>query len=588
MGFRSTFTGRSDMAEAEAQPTDAKQLLSSAASSTVEAYQQMEMPMFRYIGLVVVPSAVFFLVSIAVVLTVHLPFMIALPIPLLGVLGLGTAVIYPKLLRDRRRKQIEDRLHLFITHMTVLSTANMDRVQVFRILSKEKEYKELALEMQRIVQLVDTWNQSLDDALRIRAKKVPSKPLSDFFDRLAYTIGAGGKIQDFLLSEQGVVIQNYVTIYEGSLSNLEVMKDLYLSMILSVTFALVFATVLPILTGTNPTMTVGAVVVMFAFVQVGFLFMIQTTAPYDPVWYHPEEKGRTASERKVRISVIAGIVLTALSIVICLLVLLGRTSIDPSTIPLPIFAALPTTPLVLPGLVVRREENKVKERDDEFTNFIRALGASETAKQSTTSRVLKTLRKKDFGALTPDINDLYIRLSMRIESELAWRHFTADSRSYLIQKFSEMYLIGRQMGGEPKNLGELISGNMNEVMQLREQREQSTMTLIGVLYGITAASTFAFFIGLEIVNILSGMSIGLNTSQFNFGTIIHTGVYNNIMIEYLLVIIILLNSVLSSLMIRIVDGGHKVNAYLHFVLLTWVSAVIAWITRIVVQTFLNV
>ena len=60
------------------------------------------------------------------------------------------------------------------------------------------------------------------------------------------------------------------------------------------------------------------------------------------------------------------------------------------------------------------------------------------------------------------------------------------------------------------------------------------------------------------------------------------------MIEYLLVIIILLNSVLSSLMIRIVDGGHKVNASLHFVLLTWVSAVIAWITRIVVQTFLNV
>ncbi|GKZ12502.1 archaellar assembly protein FlaJ [Haladaptatus sp. T7] len=576
------------MAEAEAQQTDAKQLLSAAASSTIEAYHQMEMPMVRYVGLVIVPSILFFFISLVVVFSVDLPFLVALPVPLLGALALTTAIIYPKLLRDRRRKQIEDRLHLFITHMTVLSTANMDRVQVFRILSEEAEYKELALEMQRIVQLVDTWNQSLDDALQIRAKKVPSKPLSDFFDRLAYTIGSGGEIQDFLLSEQDVVIQNYVTIYEGSLRNLEVMKDLYLSMILSVTFALVFATVLPILTGTNPTMTVGAVVVMFAFVQMGFLFMIQTTAPYDPVWYHPEEKGRTDSERKVRISVIVGIVLTVIAIVICLLVLLGRTSVDPSSIPLPIFAALPTTPLVLPGLVVRREEGKVKERDDEFTNFIRALGASETAKQSTTSRVLKTLRTKDFGALSDDIDDLYKRLSMRIESKLAWRHFTADARSYLIQKFSEMYLIGRQMGGEPKHLGELISGNMNEVMQLREQREQSTMTLIGVLYGITAASTFAFFIGLEIVNILSGMSIGLNTPQFNFGTLIHTGVYNNIMIEYLLVIIILLNSVLSSLMIRIVDGGHKVNAYMHFVLLTWVSGVVAWITRIVVGTFLNV
>ncbi|WP_440005555.1 archaellar assembly protein FlaJ [Halomicrococcus sp. SG-WS-1] len=576
------------MAEAEPQQRDAKQLFSSVVSSTLEAYDEMEIPMYRYLGVVVVPAVVFAVLSFVVVFVVDLPFLVALPVPLLGVLGVVSALVYPKIRRDRRRKQIEDRLHLFITHMTILSTANIDRVEVFRILAEEDEYEELAREMRRLVELVDTWNQSLDDACRLRAKSVPSKALSDFLDRLAYTINAGQEIQEFLLAEQDAVIQHYVTIYEGALRNLEVMKDLYLSMILSVTFALVFATVLPILTGTNPTMTVGAVVVMFAFVQVGFLFMIHTTAPYDPVWYHPEKRGRTVAERKIRASVIGGILLTVAAIGASLYVLLGRTSIAPDAIPLPVYAAFPTTPLLIPGLIVRREEEKVKGRDDEFTNFIRALGATESAKQSTTSKVLESLRNKDFGALTDNVNDLYKRLNMRIEPEMAWRHFSADTRSYLIQKFSEMYLLGRQMGGEPKRLGELISGNMNEVMQLREQRDQSTVTLIGVLYGITAASTFAFFIGLEIVDILAGMSIGLNTSQFDFGTIIHTEVYDNIMIEYLLVLIVLINGVLSSLMIRIVDGGHKVNAYLHFVLLTWVSAIIAWVTRNVVGAFLNV
>ncbi|WP_327052577.1 archaellar assembly protein FlaJ [Halomicrococcus gelatinilyticus] len=576
------------MAEAESQTTDAKDLFSSAVSSTFEAYSEMEMSPERYLGQIVVPSIVFFVLSILVVVLVDLPLMVAVPIPLLGFLGVVTAITFPKIKRDRKRKQIEDRIHLFITHMTILSTANIDRVEVFRLLAKEKEYKELAKEMRRLTELVDTWNQSLDDALRLRARQVPSKTLSDFFDRLAYTINAGQEIQDFLLSEQDAVIQSYVTIYEGALANIEVMKDLYLSMILSVTFALVFATVLPILTGTDPTMTVGGVVVMYAFVQVGFLFLVQRSAPYDPIWYHPDDRGQTAAERKIRGSVIAGILLTSIAIAGSLFVLLGQTPISPEAIPLPIYAAFPTTPLLIPGLIVRREERKVKDRDDEFTNFIRALGATETAKQSTTSRVLETLRKKDFGALTPNIDDLYKRLNIRIEPEMAWRHFSSDTRSYLIQKFSEMYLLGRQMGGEPKRLGELISGNMNIVMQLREQRDQATVTLIGVLYGITAASTFAFFIGLEIVNILAGMSIGLNTPQFNFGTIIHTEVYDNIMIEYLLVIIILLNAVLSSLMIRIVDGGHKVNAYMHFVLLTWTSAVVAWITQTVVGAFLNV
>jgi flagellar protein FlaJ len=574
--------------EGAAEPaTDAKDLFASFASSTIESYQRMEMEVSKYLGLVVVPSVLFFVLTVVVFLVTDFPLLIALPIPLLGLLALVVAIIYPKILQDQKRKEIEDRLHLFITHMTILSTANIDRVEVFRTLGEEEEYGALAEEMRRIVQLVDTWNQSLDDALRIRADKSPSKPFADFLDRLAYTINAGQEIHDFLLSEQDVVIQNYVTIYEGSLENLEVMKDLYLSMVLSVTFALVFATVLPILTGSNPTMTVSAVVVMFAFVQTGFLVMIRSSAPYDPVWYHPDGF-TTDSEWRIRIAVAIGMVLTVLAMAGCLLVLMGKTSIDPDSIPLPFYAAIPTTPLLIPGLAARKEEEQIKSRDEEFTSFIRALGATETAKQSTTTKVLESLRGKDFGALTDNVDDLYKRLNMRIEPTLAWRHFTADSRSYLIQKFSEMFLVGRQMGGDPKKLGELISGNMNEVLQLRERRAQSTVTLIGVLYGITASSTFAFFIGLEIVEVLASMSVGLNTAQFDFGQIIHTDVYDIQTIEYLLLIIILLNAVLSSLMIRIADGGHKVNAYMHFVLLTWSSSVIAVFTRVVVGSFLNV
>jgi len=566
---------------------DAKDLIADFASATIESYQQMETPVSRYLGMVVAPSVVFFVLTLVVYLVTDFPMLIALPIPLLGLLSMGVAVVYPKILQDQKRKEIEDRLHLFITHMTVLSTANIDRVGVFRTLGEEEEYGALSEEMRRITQLVDTWNQSLDDALRIRADKSPSKPFADFLDRFAYTINAGQEIEDFLLSEQDVVIQNYVTIYEGSLENLDVMQDLYLSMVLSMTFALVFSIVLPILTGTDPTMTVSAVVVMFAFIQTGFLLLIRSTAPYDPVWYHPDNH-TTSAEWRIRISVGFGLALTLVAIAGCLLVLLGYTGVDPDSIPLPLYAAIPTTPLLIPGFVARREEERIKDRDDAFTSFIRALGATETAKQSTTTKVLESLRGKDFGALTDNVDDLYKRLNMRIEPQAAWRHFTADSRSYLVQKFSEMYLVGRQMGGDPKQLGELISGNMNEVLQLRERRAQSTVTLIGVLYGITAASTFAFFIGLEIVTVLSGFDIGLDTSQFNFGTIIYTEVYDIETIEYLLIVIILINAVLSSLMIRIADGGHKVNSYVHFVLLTWMSSVVAVFTRIVVGSFLNV
>jgi flagellar protein FlaJ len=552
------------------------------------AYVEMEMSIPRYMLVILVPSVIVVVLSFIAALSLDLPIVARFPMPLLGALLFGAAILYPKIQQDQRRKRMQEVFHLYVTHMTVLSTTNIDRVEVFRRISSEEEYGPLAEETRRIVQLVDTWNQSLDDSCRMRAKKVPSDPVSDFFERLAYTINAGESLSNYLVSEQAAIIRNYSTIYQGQLENLEVMKDLYMSMILSVTFALVFATVLPILSGTNPSMTVAAVVVMYTFIQVGFLYAIYTVAPSDPIWYFPTDK-TTSTERKLQVATAVGVALTIIAIVGTIMVMFGYTSIDPQSIPLPIYAAAPTTPMLIPGLVARREEGYVKGRDDEFVSFIRALGSSETAQQTTTTRVLSRLRRKDFGPLTTNVDDLYKRLNMRLSGPEAWRMFTADVHSYLIQKFSEMYLIGREMGGDPKHLGELISRNMSEVLQLRERRDQATTTLIGVVYGISAAATFAFFIGLGIVQVLSGMSTGLESSStFNFSQLIHTQVYDLDVIEYLLTLTVLVNAVLSSVIIRVVDGGHKVNSFMHFVVLTWITAIIGSITLELVATLLSV
>jgi len=564
-------------------------------SSIVESYRLLDIDTARYAVLVLAPSVAFFALTVVGAIAVPFPLWVRLPIPLLGALVGVTAFIYPKLVVDQRRGEMEDKLHLLMTHMTVLSTTNIDRMEVFRTLAREEEYGELAAEMGRIVQLVDTWNQSLDDACRRRAQQIPSKPMADFLERLAYTIGAGQTLSDFLFSEQSVMMQNYATVYESSLDNLEVMKDLYLSMILSMTFALVFSTVLPILTGNNPTMSVSAVLVMFGFIQTGFFLVIRTMAPFDPVWYDADDYV-TPVEHRLRISLVVGVLGT---LGLMAFTVAGWFGLSPVTlndvvfflnpIPKPLYAAILVTPLLVPGFAYRNEEQQIVERDAEFPSFIRALGATESAKQSTTTMVLKSLRKKDFGPLSRNVDNLYKRLNMRLDNQRAWTFFAAESRSYLIQKFGDMYLMGRQMGGNPKRLGELISENMSVVNQLRERRKQATVTLIGLLYGITAASSFAFFIGLEVVRILSNMSINLDTdSQFQVGQLIHTDVYDIPFITFLLLLLILFNALLSSLMIRAIDGGHKTNAYVHFVAMTWIGTVIAVVTEEVVSAVLAI
>jgi len=561
-------------------------------SDVLASYSRLDMSRRRYMLLIFLPTFSVFLLSIAAAIVLEIPVTAKIPIPLLGLLVWVTGLLYPKLYITQKRTEIEDKFHLAMTHLTVLSTTNIDRVEVFRRLAAEDEYGALADELGQVVGLVDTWNQSIDDACRRRAKEVPSEVMSDLYERLAFTLEAGEELKEFMLDEQDFIIENYETIYEGQLANLEVMEDLYISMILSMTFGLVFAIVLPILTGVNPTVTVSAVIGLFFLVQVAFFFVIRNIAPYDPVWYFPEP--RFIEDKELWAAIFIGS-LGSLSIIFFMG--LGFLGIGPGidgvlffldTVPLPLYVSIPVTPLLITGIVMRMEEERIKERDEQYPNFIRSLGTAETAQQATTVEVLKTLRQKDFGGLTPVISRLYRRLSMRLSPENAWGDFSLEAKSYLIQKYSEMYLVGRQMGGTPQVLGELISQNMNTINQLREQRRQETVTLIGLLYGISAAAVFAFFIGLEVANILGEFSGALTLDQAEFGQLIYTQAYNVPVIEYLLLLVVLFNAALSSLMIRTIDGGNKATAYVHFVLLTWLGAGVAIFTRQVVSSLLEI
>jgi flagellar protein FlaJ len=85
------------------------------------------------------------------------------------------------------------------------------------------------------------------------------------------------------------------------------------------------------------------------------------------------------------------------------------------------------------------------------------------------------------------------------------------------------------------------------------------------------------------------MSLDLDTGAgFDAAQLINTEVYNIPLIEFLLISVILFSSMLSALMIRTVDGGHKINTYMHFVVLVWVSSLTAIVTKWLVNGFLSI
>ncbi len=566
--------------------TSRLRLLQQFLDDLADGYRHLDTSPRRYALVGILPTVVLAVLLVVLALLVIPTPVVVVPAVLLSGLFPLVAVIYPKLRKDRRSRRIRGQFHLFLTHITVLSLTNIERVEVFRTLAQIDEYGPLADEMAQITALVDTWNQSLDDACRRRAQQVSSELLSDFLERMAYTLSAGQSLDEFLINEQSTIIHQFTIGYEADLEKLDVLKELYLSLVMAMIFLLVFGAVIPILIGVPATSIVGGTVLLFTAVQMGFIVIINSVAPQDPVWLN--EGGARAPFKKVRTELLGAVALSLLLAVGVLAVVLGVTPLSRSLLPHPLYVAVPVTPLLWPGWKMHTLEQEVKQRDDEFGAFIRALGSVESVKQTSTANVLETLRQKDFGVLTEDVTRLYRRLRVRIDTTEAWRLFGVETGSFLIRKFADMYVIGRRMGGDPQQLGDVLSENFDQVLQVREHREQQATTLIGVIYGITAAAMFAAFVGLGVVEQMLEItdSISGQNSQF-LGSLFSAQGYRLWVVELLMLAVLVLNALLSSLMIRVSDRGHLVNALPHFVGLTWVGAVVATVTRWVAQTVIG-
>ncbi|MDY7082485.1 MAG: flagellar assembly protein FlaJ, partial [Halobacteria archaeon] len=110
-----------------------------------------------------------------------------------------------------------------------------------------------------------------------------------------------------------------------------------------------------------------------------------------------------------------------------------------------------------------------------------------------------------------------------------------------------------------------------------------------ILYGLSAATAFAFYIGIEIVKIMIEVTNKIPTNTGGpTGQLLHTGVYNIPQVSTIIMSLIIINAVVGSLIIKIIDGGHKINALPHFVGLTWAGSIVATLTPIFVSSFISV
>ena len=542
-----------------------------------KAFECMEMTQRQYVIKFAIPlifMGIFFPIILFLLVPNLITGLLTYVLLLVPILFIGLAIFYPVTVMGTKRSQIEVNMHYYVTHMGVLATSNMARKEVIRQLSLNAAYGYLATETGKIYSLMNDWNFSLSQACRFISKRTPSPIFADFLDRLAHSSEAGEPFEQFIWTEQKVVMNEFDTMYKKSLGEISMTKEIFVAMMTALIFLTSISLIMPISTGMDPGPLMAGSIVTFLGAEGILVYVMKSKSPKDKIWHTLSIE--TEADRKIRMSFpvsIIGVIL--FSIVLMLWA---------GPLPITIKIAVALTPFALTGYFARKEEELIKRKDDNFAAFVRALGSTAGARGGIIRDSLRNLTYHDFGPLTPDINELYKRLETRINKIMSWNYFAAGTGSNLIERFGTIFAEGIDKGGKPEAIGDIVGDNFMRIVSLRKLRYSLATSLLGEVYGLTGGIAFTMFLTLAIVKMLTNIFAGTDippgmTSILSLGSVMDIN-----FLALLLMAMMVGHSLLSSLLLRAVDGGSLFNCYIHFVGMVWLSAILAEVSFVVMAS----
>jgi len=528
-----------------------------------------------FIKLVLPVFATTLVFTIGVITVLDLPSYV--PLILIGI-GIIFIIVYPITVVERQKIDINENIHLFITYAGTISTIDLNRSTFFKRIAQKQKYGYISKMAEKALYLAKEWNLGFAQTLRRLAVLSPSKILSDFLDRFAAIMDFGGDMQLFLKEEQDAVLGDYESQYKQALNNIGMLREVFIAITISVAFAMSIALLLPLLQGVSILVAIKWALVGVVFVDLILIVLIMGFIPKDNLCHKLKHKDKGMK----RIWKSFYITLPISIITLAMLYLYTNLSF------LLIFA-ISISPFLVTGFFATKEEADVFKRDKAFPSFIRALGGTIHARQGGIQSSLQALRVHDFGVLNDMVINLYRRLKLGSDRDQSWYHFSVETGSNLINYFVHIFSESIYLGGHAQKVGEIISNNFTRLMDLRVMRQQQASALRGALYGSLVGFIATIYISVSITTILAQMFTGAFTntsSDSNIGGLVSSIIppipeVDIAVVGFYLAVLIIFHSFVSSFIIKIVDGGHRLAFFFDFIIMIWIGAVLAWLVPMI-------
>jgi len=373
-----------------------------------------------------------------------------------------------KPIRLSRSPELE--FNAFMLLLNCVKDVDLTASDFVRGISQMSQRGYVYLVYQRMRTLVLQWNYKVEDATTIMAKGLAKSEFKQFLEKLAQAISAGVRLREFNRVQATRYMIQFEANYNRIIDRLRMVSEMFSALVSSISFMAVSMLISSMTVGLgNPTtvlITTGASV---AAIVCTMVILIRTFTPRERVLLKSEYMPFNLHRFHVLnrpLLIVCGCMGFGLPAILLHTPLSGNLAL---AIGLPMAAA--GVPLLLIGRAAKKRVAKVTRSEEQYSAFIKNFGEA-YAVTASAKESIKILTHGDYGALDESIYNMLARLEGGMTSDTAWKCFSEECGSYLIQYHTEALRDSLALGASASRSSEEIFSSFNAAQSRRAKREQ--------------------------------------------------------------------------------------------------------------------
>ncbi|HKU50574.1 MAG TPA: hypothetical protein VJP79_11530 [Nitrososphaera sp.] len=363
--------------------------------------------------------------------------------------------------KGRASPKRADELVVYFTLLLFgISTGQIQPSDLIKTAGTSKQYGYYSEIFTQIHMLGVKWQYGLARACETVAAEVRMEEFKLLLMKLAQVLRLGEDLTIFFSHELQAVISGFLAAYERSMKSMEMLLEMYSTMMSTSSFLVASMALLMMISGGgDSSMMVITVTIAIVLGLASFVGMALMIFPKDQIMI----KGNNPDVAKIKRMLYMAFALGAG-------IGIGLTALN--VLPVPLIISISGIPLIMPGLLARKLDAKIRKLDDYYPSFARHLG-DVYATVGSLGQSLKSVLRSDFGTLSQHIEAMSNRVSSRTKIEDAFDLFSQDTGSMLIAGGNTVMSNAMLKGANMLEVGSRLSEITTKFLEVRRKRLQS-------------------------------------------------------------------------------------------------------------------